>query len=232
MPVQARSAVTLEALHVAAIQVLAKDGLKLCTTTRIAERAGMSVGSLYQYYPNRDALLMAVIERELDRIVAAVEQTYRECRGKPVAHIASAFVSGYLAAKLRNAEQSKALYAVAQDGGGAERIVHARSRIVATLAAMLASASDAHFHNPAMTATVALSALLGPVQSLLEGHTPAGFEQQLERELILLLKAYFAMERDNPGHSVEHVSLPDGSNAVAPAHGLQQPEIPLAHMTS
>ncbi len=37
-----------------------QEGLSRCTTTRVAERAGMSVGSLYQYYPNRDALLASV----------------------------------------------------------------------------------------------------------------------------------------------------------------------------
>jgi AcrR family transcriptional regulator len=67
-PVQARSAATVAALHSAAIQVLTRDGLSRCTTTRIAERAGISVGSIYQYYPNRDALLAAALEGHLERV--------------------------------------------------------------------------------------------------------------------------------------------------------------------
>ncbi|MCL8384868.1 TetR family transcriptional regulator [Xanthobacter aminoxidans] len=49
-PVQTRSAITVETLHLAAIQVLIQEGLSRCTTTRVAERGGLSVGSLYQFY--------------------------------------------------------------------------------------------------------------------------------------------------------------------------------------
>ena len=82
-PVQARSAATIDALHTAVIQVLIREGLSRCTTTRIAERAGMSVGSVYQYYPNRDALLAAVLERHLGGIAEAMEQVCLDCRGRP-----------------------------------------------------------------------------------------------------------------------------------------------------
>src|SRR5688572_1701227 len=112
-PIQARSAATVVALHAATIQVLTQEGLSRCTTTRVAERAGMSVGSLYQYYPNRDALLAAVLQEHLAGIADAVERACREQRGKPVSEMASALVAAFLAAKLRDPEESKALYAVA-----------------------------------------------------------------------------------------------------------------------
>ena len=51
-PVQARSTVTVEAIYEATIQVLLSDGLPRLTTTRVADRAGVSTGALYQYYPN------------------------------------------------------------------------------------------------------------------------------------------------------------------------------------
>lgn len=197
-PVQARSAATVEILHVAAIQVLTQEGLSRCTTTRIAERAGMSVGSLYQYYPNRDALLAAVLEKHLDGIAGAVEHACGEHRGKPVSQMASAFVIAFLAAKLRDPGKSKALYAVAEERGGGELAARLRTRIVAAVAAMLASAPDAHFDDPTMTSTIAVSALVGPVRDLLEGHAPAGFEARLERELVLLLTAYFQTHQVGP----------------------------------
>ena len=49
-PVQARAAVTVEAISEATIQVLLSHGADRMTTTRVAERAGVSVGTLYQYY--------------------------------------------------------------------------------------------------------------------------------------------------------------------------------------
>lgn len=56
-PKQARSADLLQAILQAAIQVLAKEGAHRFTTTRVAERAGVSVGSVYQYFPNKASIL-------------------------------------------------------------------------------------------------------------------------------------------------------------------------------
>ena len=62
-PKQSRSAVTVEAIFTAAIQVLLRDGPRRLTTTRVATRAGVSVGTIYQYFPNKLALLYALLER-------------------------------------------------------------------------------------------------------------------------------------------------------------------------
>jgi len=56
-PKQARSADLLEAILQAAVQVLAREGVSRFTTTRVAERAGVSVGSVYQYFPNKASIL-------------------------------------------------------------------------------------------------------------------------------------------------------------------------------
>ncbi|MGS0737247.1 TetR/AcrR family transcriptional regulator [Pseudomonas sp. GG8] len=193
--VQARSAATVDALHTATLQVLTRHGLVRCTTTRVAERAGISVGSLYQYYPNRDALLAAVLEKHLLEVAEAVERTCEQCRGKPVSDMAAELVSAFLAVKLRNPAMSKALYAIAAERGGAELVVRINTRIVAAIAAMLATSSDAQFEAPVLIATVALSALVGPVRTLLEGCAPPLFEASLEQQLTLLLTAYLCTYR-------------------------------------
>jgi AcrR family transcriptional regulator len=56
-PQQARSAGLVAAILDAAVQVLAKEGAQRFTTARVAEKAGVSVGSLYQYFPNKAAIL-------------------------------------------------------------------------------------------------------------------------------------------------------------------------------
>lgn len=56
-PKQARSADLVAAVLTAAAQVLAKEGAHRFTTARVAEKAGVSVGSLYQYFPNKAAIL-------------------------------------------------------------------------------------------------------------------------------------------------------------------------------
>ncbi|HYL99558.1 MAG TPA: TetR/AcrR family transcriptional regulator [Blastocatellia bacterium] len=83
-PVQARSAFTVESVLEATIQVLLKDGAAHLTTTRVAERAGVSVGTLYQYYPNKRSLLYALLENHLTSVGDAVKRACRETHNKPL----------------------------------------------------------------------------------------------------------------------------------------------------
>jgi AcrR family transcriptional regulator len=69
---QARSAATVGVIVEAAARILETVGLAGFTTNAIAERAGVSVGSLYQYFPNKDAITRALIRRELEVLEAAV----------------------------------------------------------------------------------------------------------------------------------------------------------------
>ena len=68
-PRQARSQATHDALLQAATQILSCEGLKGFNTNAIAARAGTSVGSLYQYFPNKDALMLALIHRQKMRML-------------------------------------------------------------------------------------------------------------------------------------------------------------------
>jgi len=77
-PSQARAAKTLEAFYEATAQILEHEGEGKLTTNRIADRAGFSVGTLYQYFPNKDALLVAMAERERKRVVALIHKKLGE----------------------------------------------------------------------------------------------------------------------------------------------------------
>ena len=195
LPVQARSEATLAALHTATIQVLTQEGLSRCTTTRVAERAGMSVGSLYQYYPNRDALLAAVLKTHLNGVAASIEHVCRENRERPLSEMASALVAAFLAAKLRNRDESKALYSVSGERGGPQLVAEVQIRMVKAIAAMLSSAKDAHFDDPVTTSAIVGSTLAGPVKALLDGHLPPRSEAHIETELVRLLTAYLQSYR-------------------------------------
>ncbi|WP_448043271.1 TetR family transcriptional regulator [Bradyrhizobium liaoningense] len=66
-PQQARSTELVAAVLDAAVQVLAKEGAQRFTTARVAERAGVSVGSVYQYFPNKAAILFRLQSDEWRR---------------------------------------------------------------------------------------------------------------------------------------------------------------------
>jgi len=63
IPRQARSLATVEVILDAAGLLLVDEGYEQATTNRIAERAGVSIGSLYQYFPNREAVVAALARR-------------------------------------------------------------------------------------------------------------------------------------------------------------------------
>lgn len=63
-PAQSRSAETVKVVLEAAARILEEQGFRGYTTNAVAARAGVSIGSLYQYFPGKDALTVALIERE------------------------------------------------------------------------------------------------------------------------------------------------------------------------
>lgn len=73
-PTQERSRQTVEALIEATARTVADRGWANTTTNHIAERAGVSVGSLYQYFENREELFAALIEREISRVTQKLDE--------------------------------------------------------------------------------------------------------------------------------------------------------------
>ena len=73
VPRQARARVTVEAILEATAQLLVADGMARLTTNRIAKRAGVSVGTLYQYFPDKQSIVRALGEQVLERQIQAFE---------------------------------------------------------------------------------------------------------------------------------------------------------------
>lgn len=71
-PVQARAKATVRALIEATAQVLVAQGYERSTTDAVAERAGVSIGTLYQYFPNKESLIAALIRDHVEEILATV----------------------------------------------------------------------------------------------------------------------------------------------------------------
>jgi AcrR family transcriptional regulator len=72
-PVQGRALQTVDVILQATVQILVKDGEAALTTNRIAERAGVSVGTLYQYFPDKQAVFSALLALERQRAVASLD---------------------------------------------------------------------------------------------------------------------------------------------------------------
>lgn len=192
-PVQARAAVTVEAISEATIQVLLSHGGDRFTTTRVAARAGVSVGTLYQYYPNKQSLLFAVLENHLNKVAAAVEAACGEARQKPLAEMIKQVVEAYVDAKMKRADVSVALYQVAADVGGPALVRQAGQRMRKALEATLQTGPDVESPPDRFAIDLMLAAMGGAMRSALEtGASPAMFRKMREH-LVLLCQSYMAV---------------------------------------
>src|SRR5437762_14158570 len=81
---QERSRATVDALVEATARILVRQGFDKASTNRIAEVAGVSVGSLYQYFPSKEALVAAVVERHQQEIMQTVRGELADVLAQPV----------------------------------------------------------------------------------------------------------------------------------------------------
>jgi len=81
---QGRSRATVDALVDATARILVRDGFDKASTNRIAETAGVSIGSLYQYFPSKEALVAAVIDRHNQDVMRVVRAALADVAAQPV----------------------------------------------------------------------------------------------------------------------------------------------------
>jgi AcrR family transcriptional regulator len=190
MPVQARAALTVEAISEATIQVLLSSGADRLTTTRVAERAGVSVGTLYQYYPNKQSLLFAILEQQLDRVSAAVEAACEQSCGKPLAEMVRYVVGQFVDAKMVRTDISTALYRISVYLGGPELVRRTEERSRKALEGMIKTAPDVAGKPEPFAIQMMYSAMAGATRNVLEAGAPPVMVRKLREHLVLLCQCY------------------------------------------
>ncbi len=138
-PAQRRSAHTVDAIVEAAIRILRAEGYAALNTRRVAEVAGVSVGSLYQYFPNRESIVAELVKRRMDAFMDAIEgaplgvaPTLREAIG--------AMVAAFLREKQSTLELSRAVLDAMGDTHGRQLIAERMRGATPALAKRLADA--------------------------------------------------------------------------------------------
>ena len=193
-PRQARSQVTVDAIFEATIQVLLSLGLQRLTTIKVADRAGVSVGTLYQYYPNKQALLYGVLQRHLDRVGDALGTAAASVHGTTLATMIPVVVQAFVQAKTERIDEARALSVVANELDTRELVQAAEKRGRDTLSDMLATATDARFDNLLLVSYVLTVAMVGPTRAMIEGATPRTILRSLRGQLESLCLGYLERE--------------------------------------
>ncbi len=189
-PLQQRSSATVEAILEATIQVLLREGKERLTTTRVADRAGVSVGTLYQYFPNKSSLLQATLRRHMDEIAETIQQVCAQQRGKPIAKMVAVLIDAFFAAKMRDPKISAALYSISSDVDGWRIAQQTTRRALKEIVLLLETAPEPLTKEPELIASMLQSMMNGVSRKLLESPAPEKHFPTMRQELLFLAEVY------------------------------------------
>ncbi|SFD64780.1 TetR/AcrR family transcriptional regulator [Paracidovorax konjaci] len=194
-PMQERARQTIEAIFGATAQIVDNEGETALTTNRVAQVAGVSIGTLYQYFPSKEAVLLAMVERERNRVQqelqvllddgVARQRPVREVLAEVVQLLVSAFGTGGQSRVRRNlvrmgwrVDQHDRFTAALREG--AERNAMALARLV--------EAGDGSIRPPTPAMMfVATRAVMGAIRSASLENSPLLGQPAFEDELVRML---------------------------------------------
>ncbi len=189
-PTQARSSATVDAIFLATIQVLLTEGAHRLTTTRVAERAGVSVGTMYQYFPHKQALLYAVVHQHLTQFVEAFEAACMAHRHESIDAMTEGMVHAFLDIKMRDPDATSALYKIAAELETSELRAGTAKRLQDACVAMLGSATDASFDDLSDVSFTLLTAMNGTTRAVFEFGAQPDMLRMLRVQSLALCRGY------------------------------------------
>ncbi len=193
-PVQKRSRITVDAILAAAAQVFEARGYSSATTNRIAEAAGVSVGTLYQYFADKEALAVALLQRHIEE----TRHRLREWVGHMVAehHSLRAALTDYVREMLDlHARHPRLQHILLEETRLPEHLhgllLQAEEQATRTMAGLLRTYDEVRRPDLAHAAYVVIHTV-EPLTHRFEAH-PDGtaiHRNALEHELVSMLEAY------------------------------------------
>ncbi len=196
-PHQARSRDKLELIFEASIRILNKQGLEGLTTNRIAEVAGVSIGTLYQYFSNKQEILAALGKREIDATIAKITEQFLDTHDD--SDKLRLLISILLNAFDGRHQVRKILLEIALNQQGMKGL----DQSVQQITNLLNSPMAAHFfkdlpHLTEMDIFVLSSAVTGVIRSALIRDIGLLSQKELEDKIIVLIRSY--IRQNQPEH--------------------------------
>jgi AcrR family transcriptional regulator len=194
-PKQARARETVEVIFDATARILLREGRAALNTNHIAERAGISIGSLYEYFPNKVAILLAMARREIVRATSAVIQAIsdpsRDQRADPARLPARLAVRALIAEFTRHRKARHiAFQTLIAEGFGSELETNmdeiARAVVARTDRVLLGRSARI----PAVTAFILTRAVNGVLASAANDRSPYLGMIEFEDELVRLIRGF------------------------------------------
>lgn len=197
-PVQARAKATVDAIFEATAQVLLSEGLARLTTNHVATRAGVSIGTLYQYFPGKEALLYALVEQLLDQVASQIEEACAAAERPRLDDCAAVFVETYFAAKTGDPEKARALYLASSHLEMSALVSRTIVRLQDAAAQMLRRCPEVGGAPPDEVVTCWVAVVTGGTRQILEDTNSAmllpGFHIELTRLSSAYLRSAFSSD--------------------------------------
>ena len=201
-PRQQRSQFTVEAIFQAVAQIVATHGEHGLTTNRIAEVAGVSVGSLYQYFPSKDAILQAMLDQHCERVMLELDALLAQACAQdwPPEEQVRRYVRHYLASFGAGPENERALARLSWQLDYRASILVAVRGASERLALHLQRLAPAQGQTPPTPAQlfVLTRAFMGTVRAASLERSPLLDSPELEEALVQLCQAVLNNPRVTP----------------------------------
>lgn len=187
LPVQRRARVTRDAIIEGAAQLLGTSGLPGFNTNAVAVRAGVSIGTLYQYFPNKDALMAALIDREqqarADILGSIVDDLEGYSLSEGVSRLIDAAVAGEMSQPQlsRSLDHEEARLPVAALVGNAQSLLD--EHVARFLGPHLPGIADAQLRQIGRTVRVIARAI---IDDMINGDSPDQNEAREQSRLAVL----------------------------------------------
>jgi AcrR family transcriptional regulator len=191
-PVQERSRETVRAILEAAARIFEEHGLEGATTDRIAARAGISVGSLYQYYPNKDAILIALAHCHLlEAAVALAPGLAALDADPPLDRALPPLIHATLALHATRSRLHRLLFSRSLPDPSLWQVIgRLRDDACARVARYLSACPEARVSDPALAARVAFEQLMALAHGFALDPGAGGSLESREREIATALRRY------------------------------------------
>jgi AcrR family transcriptional regulator len=217
-PTQQRAEITVGAVYDAAARILDREGLPGLNTNKIAETAGISVGTLYYFFPNKAAILNGMALRELERLRNALQDLLENPApfgtGENVRRLIRAYVSVFGTASRAH----RLLHKTIVDSATPSPVAEARDKLHGELFNAIMEHNAGQTQLSPMMRWILFRGLLGIVQAAVDHYPEALGSGQLEEELSRMVRGMFVQRMaalaDRTGDPATRPHAPPSAHAL------------------
>lgn len=178
---------------IATAQILERDGPEAATTNAIAARAGVSIGSLYQYFGNRSALFEALAGRHVEQVRGILADALADLIREPLEPAVEGLLAALISSHRVNPRLDQALHRLMPAGAG---ILDESEDFAATMAATaIRTRPDLDIEDPELAGRVLVLAVGGVIRTTLRLQPERLSDPAFERTLVDLVMGFLERQR-------------------------------------